>query len=163
TRGGVAGRPFAVALAKEADLAEVGPRRRPEEPPADRVDRRGQEEVEDDPGHERVEEDEPRRDVVAEHEVEHELPDGDQHRDDREVGGRVEDADPVENRDLQDRRHEEQRAGLRRVGAPRHGSWGAGLLLTRTATESSVEKSTNGETWIDMYGSTSLTPTLVTT
>ena len=72
------------------------------------------------------------------------------------------DADPVEDRNLEDRREEEQHAALGRVRALAHGTRGAGFLLTRIATESSVEKSTKGETWIDMYSSISLRPTLVT-
>ena len=68
-------------------------------------------------------------------------------RHEQEVGHAAEHVDLREDRDLKDRRDEEQRRGLEAVDR-RHGSFGERFVATRAATESSESKWANGATWI---------------
>src|SRR5919201_5766300 len=75
-------------LGKELNLGVLDSRLRPEEPPADEVDRPGHEQVQPDPLEERVEQDRPRGRRLAEDVTEQKLADPvEERRDgDREVG-----------------------------------------------------------------------------
>src|SRR5437764_2257510 len=149
---GAAPWPFAVvgALAKEPHLGgELRPVERPQHSAAERVHGRGQDEVEEDRREERVEEDEPRGDVVTDHEVEDELAerredgddgDGDERRVAAVAAGRLAvAADPVAG-DSQDERREPERAEVGGVddepGAEAAGGAEDGAAQARDADQS---------------------------
>src|SRR5919201_949536 len=78
-----------------------------------------------------------------------------------QVRAPAEEGERGDDRDLDDRRDEQQHRRLRWLDRD-HGSFGCGFLVTSTATASSEPKSTNGSTWICLKRSVSVWPTLVT-